>query len=87
MTGRDEKPKPGSVSTNGRHHKGPEALEPSAETHVGSHSHMQRGCGCVGGGAQGWKRGLMNPGSDTSHAPPSWREFPIDHTREKLVKI
>ena len=38
-------------------------------------------------GAQGWKRGLMNPGSDTSHALPSWREFPIDHTREKLVKI
>lgn len=43
--------------------------------------------GELGGGAQGWKRGLMNPGSDTSHAPPSWREFPIDHTREKLVKI
>ena len=45
MTGRDEKPKPGSVSTNSQHHKGPEALEPSAETHVGSHSHIQRGCG------------------------------------------
>lgn len=29
----------------------------------------------------------MSPGSDTSHAPPSWRKFPIDHPRENLVKI
>lgn len=48
MTGRDQKPKSGEatfVSTNDQRHKGPEALEPSAETHVGSHSHMQRGHG------------------------------------------
>lgn len=48
MTGRNKKPKSGeatSVSTNDQRHKGPEALEPSTETHVVSHSHMQRGCG------------------------------------------